>query len=324
MDAIYCPQCGRTATADDAYCGECGFHIAVSRPTSRLEALPVRVGYRGRWALVALSVLFASAAVTVGVLATGDSSGTQRAIGTTAPSTTSPPATSPPTTTTMEIAAIDSFGDDAALDAMWTACADGDLESCDMLWLTAPPDSAYEAYGYSCGDRGSANGRCVAVAAAEASDGLVWAENGSFGMPIPAGWDTVEEVFSGDDTVWDKAVVVFASPSIDAFVDDRAGSWEFTTVGVAVWVVQGASVDFLPDLDRPADCVYLGDVSSIDTPGGLTGYGDLYDCPGGLIWAAYILTHPDHEGVGVVIEGVYRTPEEEATILDTLTGVRLP
>lgn len=325
MDAVYCPQCGRVAEAEDAYCGACGFHIALARPASRVGTPPVRVAHHRRWARLALGVLLVATAVTAGVLGARDDSGSQQAIGTTEPpQTTSPQTTSPQTTITTEPAGIDSFGDDAALDALWSACADGDLESCDTLWLTSPVGSRYEDFGFTCGERGSAGGRCVDTAATEASDELVWAEDGSFGVPIPAGWDTLEEVFSEDDTVYEEAMVLFASPSIDSFVDDRGGSWEFTTVGVAVWLVRGTSVVFSPEFDIPVGCLHIGDVAAIHTRGGLTGYGDLYDCPGDLTWAAYVLTHPDHDGVGVVIEGVHSTPEEEASILDALTGIQLP
>lgn len=256
--------------------------------------------------------------IAVGVLGVRDDSSFQQAIET----TSRPESTSPPTTTA-EPASIDSFGDDAVLDALWSACADGDLESCDTLWLTAPVDSRYEAFGYSCGERGAADGRCIDTAAG-ASHELVWVEDGSFGMPIPAGWDTVERVFSGDDTEYEEVVTMFASPSVDSFVDDRSGSWEFTTVGVAVWLVHGAPVGFVPDLDVPADCLHVGDVASIDTPGGFIGYGDLYTCTGALTWATYILTHTERDGIGVVIEGVYGTPAEEDVLFETLTGLRLP
>jgi hypothetical protein len=47
----------------------------------------------------------------------------------------------------------DTYGDDAQLDALWDACADGDLAACDELYLDSPIGSAYEAFGDSCGGR---------------------------------------------------------------------------------------------------------------------------------------------------------------------------
>lgn len=46
------------------------------------------------------------------------------------------------------------YGDDARLDALWDACADGDGAACDDLYYTSPFGSAYEAFGNTCGDRG--------------------------------------------------------------------------------------------------------------------------------------------------------------------------
>lgn len=43
------------------------------------------------------------------------------------------------------------YGDDADLDALWDACAGGDLASCDDLWLTSPIGSDYESFGNICG-----------------------------------------------------------------------------------------------------------------------------------------------------------------------------
>jgi hypothetical protein len=42
-------------------------------------------------------------------------------------------------------------GDDAALDALWLSCADGSAAACDDLYLTAPAESAYFNFGFSCG-----------------------------------------------------------------------------------------------------------------------------------------------------------------------------
>lgn len=45
------------------------------------------------------------------------------------------------------------FGDDAYLDSLWTACSAGDPVACDDLWAESPIDSIYEEFGYSCGYR---------------------------------------------------------------------------------------------------------------------------------------------------------------------------
>ena len=44
-------------------------------------------------------------------------------------------------------------GTDAALDALWNACAGGDGEACDTLYLESPVGSDYEDFGFTCGFR---------------------------------------------------------------------------------------------------------------------------------------------------------------------------
>ena len=59
-------------------------------------------------------------------------------------------------------AGIDTFGDDPALDALWSQCEGGDLSGCDELFLVSPIGSAYETFGDTCGGRmSSAAGTCA-------------------------------------------------------------------------------------------------------------------------------------------------------------------
>ena len=44
-------------------------------------------------------------------------------------------------------------GEDPLLDALWFACGDGDAISCDELFYSAPRDSTYEQFAFSCGGR---------------------------------------------------------------------------------------------------------------------------------------------------------------------------
>jgi hypothetical protein len=46
-----------------------------------------------------------------------------------------------------------SFGDDPALDRLWTACEEGSGAACDQLFDRSPIGSDYEEFGVSCGDR---------------------------------------------------------------------------------------------------------------------------------------------------------------------------
>lgn len=56
---------------------------------------------------------------------------------------------------------VDVYGDNAELDLLWDACADGDFEACDDLYSFSPVDSAYEAFGDSCGERNEPSGWCT-------------------------------------------------------------------------------------------------------------------------------------------------------------------
>lgn len=50
-------------------------------------------------------------------------------------------------------AALRVLGDDPALDALAVDCHQGDLSSCDDLYVGSPEGSLYEAYGATCGAR---------------------------------------------------------------------------------------------------------------------------------------------------------------------------
>ena len=52
-----------------------------------------------------------------------------------------------------EIDAVDTLGDDEALDALWVECEEGIGASCDELFSKSPLGSDYEDYGLSCGRR---------------------------------------------------------------------------------------------------------------------------------------------------------------------------
>lgn len=65
-----------------------------------------------------------------------------------------------------EAALPHSFGDDKALDGLWTKCADGHLAACDDLFWSSPTMSDYEYFGEYCGERDEApavRGRCAAA-----------------------------------------------------------------------------------------------------------------------------------------------------------------
>jgi hypothetical protein len=53
------------------------------------------------------------------------------------------------------------FGDDPTLDALYTACAEGDFAACDQLFFDSPVGSDYETFALSCGGRTDFSAGCV-------------------------------------------------------------------------------------------------------------------------------------------------------------------
>ena len=51
------------------------------------------------------------------------------------------------------VAALRVLGDDPRLDELAVDCHQGDLSSCDVLYVGSPDDSLYETYGATCGAR---------------------------------------------------------------------------------------------------------------------------------------------------------------------------
>jgi hypothetical protein len=78
--------------------------------------------------------------------------------------------TSTPPTSTAPADPSD-LGDNPALDRLATACEDGDMLKCDELYFAAPADSAYEAYGDTCGRRTERADFCVDVYPPEQDEG---------------------------------------------------------------------------------------------------------------------------------------------------------
>ncbi len=58
-----------------------------------------------------------------------------------------------------------SYGDDPALDALWDACAGGDMQACDDLYAQSPAGSECEAFGDTCGNTTPGGEWCVGIPA---------------------------------------------------------------------------------------------------------------------------------------------------------------
>ncbi len=97
-------------------------------------------------------------------------------------------------------------GPDETLDGHWTACAGGDLAACDELYLAAPTDSLYGAFGATCGAIGieqygecsgpaEVGGAAVDGAGGAVEDGAAASEFGTGGL---AEYDRSLELTSDD------------------------------------------------------------------------------------------------------------------------------
>jgi hypothetical protein len=89
------------------------------------------------------------------------------------------------------------YGDDAALDALWDACAAEDWQACDDLYSQAPIGSEYETFGDTCGNRTTGDAYCV-----EELGGGAAPEASGYGddPALDALWDACE---GGDNTACD-------------------------------------------------------------------------------------------------------------------------
>ena len=65
--------------------------------------------------------------------------------------TTDTPTTDAPRTTEPTSDTPFTYGDDAELDALWDACAEGDMVACDELYFSSGFDTEYEEFGSTCG-----------------------------------------------------------------------------------------------------------------------------------------------------------------------------
>lgn len=54
-----------------------------------------------------------------------------------------------------------SYGDSPYLDELWNACANGEMEACDILYYDSPEGSEYEDFGWSCGWITEDGGNCA-------------------------------------------------------------------------------------------------------------------------------------------------------------------
>ena len=107
--------------------------------------------------------------------------------------------------------AVDTFGDDPELDALWTACEAGDGQACDDLYWQSPAGSEYETFGDTCGLTTDGVGACASDPAT-ADDANTYGDDPA----LDALWDACA---AGDNDACDSL-----------FMDSPVGS-EYETFG---------------------------------------------------------------------------------------------
>ncbi len=108
------------------------------------------------------------------------------------------------------------YGDDAALDALWDSCDDGDMMKCDKLFFDAEFGTIYEQFGDTCGRTRFDGGLCTD-------------EPGDTTEPAPADCDNVVGPCEyGDDdeldALWDACEAGDGEACDDLFLDAPSGT----------------------------------------------------------------------------------------------------
>lgn len=119
-----------------------------------------------------------------------------------------------------------SYGSDPALDALWDACAGGDMAACDNLYISSPLGSEYEEFGDTCGGTQSGGDYCDVESQEPATTGGT-----TYGSDpaLDALWDACE---GGDMAACDN---LFMDSPIDS---------EYETFGDTCGGRQDAGTDF--------------------------------------------------------------------------------
>lgn len=146
------------------------------------------------------------------------------------------------------------YGDDPLLDELWTRCADGDLASCDDLFLASPMGSEYEAFGATCGSIGEpAGGTCAQQPPVD--------EDGPQGFGDHAGFDALfaacaQDVYDACDDLWAMSPI---GSDYEAFGSTCGQQIDAATGGCAAHfgADEGADLEAVEPGDDPGlDAVY--------------------------------------------------------------------
>ena len=153
------------------------------------------------------------------------------------------------------VADADTYGDNAELDVLWDACADGDLVSCDDLYYGSGIGTQYEAFGSTCGaTQADRYGRC------SSDDALSYGED----PELDALWDGCAggDLASCDTLYFDSAI----GSDYEAF-GSTCGETTTDTFGNCAGGTEPASSENYgddPELDALWDGCAGGDLAACD------------------------------------------------------------
>ena len=122
----------------------------------------------------------------------------------------------------------DSYGDDAALDALWDACADEDWEACDSLFMQAPVGSEYEDFGDTCGNRTDGSTFCTT----EFGGGTVTDSPNAYGDD--AALDALWDACSAED--WESCDALYMAAPVGSEYESYGDTCGERTDGTAMCV----------------------------------------------------------------------------------------
>jgi len=146
-----------------------------------------------------------------------------------------------------------SYGDDAALDALFDQCATGSGSACDQLYLSSPVGSDYESFGATCGGRfstaevpetcaGSSLGELVGQTGEPLVSGDVLPQlltsvgDAAVGLPAPT---ITGENFAGEAV----AIAADGTPTAIVFLAHWCPHCQTEVPRVQAWLNSGGGVD---------------------------------------------------------------------------------
>ena len=193
---LFCQKCGTQSSSDSSFCAGCGSALslgATQKSSGGSKNSSASSGPETKKSLTTAQVIAISAAGVV--LLAGVGVGSVLLL--------TDPSGGDLQNSTQGLAADGTYGSNGYLDSLWDECENGDFESCDQLFLDAPANSEYEAFGDTCGNRNEPSGYCEDLYSSSSTSRS--AAYGSYGSDsyLDALWDNCSDGnFESCDTLF--------------------------------------------------------------------------------------------------------------------------